>query len=40
MAVLLRAQKKVHTMQNTMQNVHQDSIGCRDFGYRSLRRVS
>ena len=28
MAVLLKAQKKVHTMQNAMQNVHQEDIGC------------
>ena len=28
MAVLLKVQKKVHTMQNAMQNVHQDDIGC------------
>ena len=32
--------ESVHTMQNTMQNVHHDSTGWRDFGYRSLRRVS
>ena len=28
MAVLLKAQKQVHTMQNAMQHVHQDDIGC------------
>jgi hypothetical protein len=32
--------EKIHTMQNTIQNVHQDSIGWRNLGYRSLRRVS
>ena len=28
MAVILKAQKKVHTMQNAMQNVDQDDTRC------------